>query len=125
MQCEECSVINVRVSDIRPQYDNLYEWRKEPNNVYIGRKGVVFINGIRYPAENSIWANPYKLKDEADREDVLESYECYIREKLENDPRLLNKLLALDGKTLGCWCAPKQCHGDVLVRLVKEYKSKI
>jgi len=23
----------------------------------------------------------------------------------------------LRGKVLGCWCAPKACHGDVLVSL--------
>jgi len=25
-----------------------------------------------------------------------------------------------DGQTLGCWCHPKACHGDVLKRLREE-----
>jgi len=25
--------------------------------------------------------------------------------------------LELKGKTLGCWCKPYQCHGDVLAEL--------
>lgn len=30
----------------------------------------------------------------------------------------LDELRALDGKTLGCFCAPKACHGDVLAQAV-------
>lgn len=28
----------------------------------------------------------------------------------------------LEGKTLACWCHPKNCHGDVLIRLLNEKK---
>jgi len=24
--------------------------------------------------------------------------------------------MELDGKILGCWCKPKHCHGDELIR---------
>ena len=27
----------------------------------------------------------------------------------------MEKLAALKGKRLGCWCAPGPCHGEVLV----------
>jgi hypothetical protein len=26
-------------------------------------------------------------------------------------------------KVLGCWCYPEPCHGDVLLKLVKEYQD--
>lgn len=29
----------------------------------------------------------------------------------------MNSLHELNGKVLGCWCAPGPCHGDVLVEL--------
>jgi len=29
-------------------------------------------------------------------------------------PELLEKLPELKGKVLGCWCAPKEYHGDIL-----------
>lgn len=29
----------------------------------------------------------------------------------------------LKGKTLGCWCKPECCHGDVLINLLKKMKS--
>lgn len=37
------SVVNVKVTYIRPSFMNLEEWCKDANNVYIGRKGVVFV----------------------------------------------------------------------------------
>jgi hypothetical protein len=33
----------------------------------------------------------------------------------------MNEIPSLAGKTLGCWCKPNPCHGDVLVKLVSEY----
>ena len=42
------SVVNVKVNCIRPKYNNLEEWMTDPNNVYIGRKGIVFINSERF-----------------------------------------------------------------------------
>jgi len=38
------SVVNCKVKYIRPEYNNLKEWMNNPNNVYIGREGVVFID---------------------------------------------------------------------------------
>jgi hypothetical protein len=51
------------VSNIRPNYKNLEEWCNDPNNVYIGRKGIVFIDSERYPKYDSIWSNPYKINE--------------------------------------------------------------
>lgn len=37
----------------------------------------------------------------------------------------MEELLLLKGKTLGCWCKPEACHGDVLVELVTKYEAFI
>jgi hypothetical protein len=44
----------------------------------------------------------------------LRMFEDYARE------HLWNKLYLLDDQTLGCWCKPKACHGEVLKRLREE-----
>lgn len=111
-------VVNVKVSSLRPQYNHLADWMRNPNNVYIGRPGVVFINGIRFPKERSIWANPFYIKFST-RADVLEKYEMWIRKTLNDKPELKNELLKLDGKKLGCWCWPERCHGDILKKLLR------
>lgn len=116
------SVCNVKVSFIRPKYNNLYEWMKNKNNVYIGRKGIVFIDGVRFPKFDSVFANPFKLKNCGSREECIIKYEEYIRKKII-DEHLENQLLQMDGKCLGCWCHPLPCHGDVLLKLLHEYKK--
>ena len=46
-----------------------------------------------------------------------------IINKIDNDPLLKQSLLELDGKTLGCWCHPDPCHGDILIELIHKYKN--
>jgi len=79
--------------------------KKEPYDVYIGRP--------------SKWGNPYSHKEGTlaefrvkNRAEALEKYEKYL---LENET-LFNSLIELQGKTLGCWCKPNKCHGDILVK---------
>nr|WQM87146.1 GTP-binding domain [Marseillevirus cajuinensis] len=76
-------------------------------DVWIGRRCTM--GGWSLP--HSIWANPFKLS-QMSREECLEKYESYAREKL------WEHLGQISGKTLGCFCKDfEDCHGDVLVRL--------
>ena len=77
-------------------------------DVYIGR-------GC-YGYKTSKWYNPFNINSRSSRADVIKRYEDYIRKK----PELMNALSELRGKILGCWCKPKDCHGDILVKLLKE-----
>ena len=83
--------------------------KKEPYDVYIGRP--------------SIWGNPFshlsgtlaKFKVKT-RDEAIECYEKWIL----NQPELIARLPELKGKILGCWCIPKKCHGEILIRLANE-----
>ena len=112
------SVVNCKVQYIRPNYNNLKEWMNDSNNVYIGRRGVLIIDKQRFPQTSSNFANPYKIGKDGTREEVLTKYKEYITKKLENNNTLLNELLSLKGKTLGCWCCPELCHGNILLDLI-------
>lgn len=119
-------IVNVKVKNIRPQYENLKEWMEAPENVYIGRKGIVFIKNEagkseRFPKEDSIWANPFKISKELLREDVIQLYEEYILDKIEKE-NLYEELENLRNKNLGCWCYPEPCHGDVLIKILEKYE---
>ena len=118
------SVHNVKVVNIRPKYVNLQKWCEDPENVYIGRRGVVFIDKIRYPLQDSIWCNPFKIGKDGDRDEVICKYEKYIRDKLEKNPVLRDELKKLKNKNLGCWCAPDKCHGDILLKILHEDEQK-
>jgi len=121
MMATATTVVNVKVKNIRPQYQNLNDWMADPNNVYIGRAGVVFIDGVRCPNKASIWANPFKIDKDGTREECLTKYRGYMMARLMNEPGLIQKLLALQGHRLGCWCHPEPCHGNVLIDLINMY----
>ena len=120
------SVVNCKVKYIRPKYNNLKEWMNDPNNVYIGRAGVVFItneetgNKERFPKSSSEFANPFKVGKDGTREEVIEKYKNYITKKLEEDILLQEELLKMKSKHLGCWCAPEPCHGNILLELLSD-----
>lgn len=96
--------------------------RTDEFDVYIGR-GVPRAKDPRCRVR-SVYANPSKIGPGTTREDALIDYEDLWRGRLVGKQRRLwrERLLALDGKRLGCWCAPKPCHGGVLVKLIEEVK---
>ena len=79
--------------------------KKEEFDVYVGR--------------GSKWGNPYSHKEGTLAEYVVESRREAVQrfeEYLLSNKELMGSLSELKGKTLGCWCKPKSCHGDILLR---------
>ncbi|CAK9189276.1 unnamed protein product [Sphagnum troendelagicum] len=122
------TVVNVGVGFIQPQYNDLREWCEDTNNVYVGKARIAIVklpNGsyAKYPSEDSIWANQFTEKDGMTRDRTIQLYEQSMRIRLYNNPYLVVKLKALNGKRLGCRCHPAPCHADVLVKLIREYST--
>ncbi len=67
--------------------------------------------------KDSLWANPFR------GDFAVESYEKYIRERIKTLPNIYC-IESLQGKILGCWCKPKPCHGDILIKILKEMNKK-
>ncbi len=76
--------------------------KKESYDIYIGRP--------------SKWGNPFTIGKDGNRDDVILQYIDWLM----NQTELLNNLDELKGKTLGCWCFPNKCHGDILAELVND-----
>jgi len=73
--------------------------------------------GAVYVGRPTKFGNPIVLEHEADREEILQKFE----EWLLTQPELLNDVKTeLKGKHLVCWCAPRPCHADVLLRIANE-----
>ena len=109
------NVVNVRISELKKiGYEDFKSWSKNPKNIYIGRQND--FNGIK----GSKWNNPFKLATYG-RSGCIDEFEKYLRKNKE----LMSSLPELEGKTLGCWCAPEACHGDVLVKLFNEHKHSL
>ena len=52
-----------------------------------------------------------------DIELCVQKFKEYILSKSE----LMSSLHELKGKTMGCWCYPQKCHGDVLIELINKH----
>lgn len=76
--------------------------RKEPYDIYIGR--------------GSPWGNPFKIGEHGTRKEVIAKYKEWILTQKD----LLRSLSGLEGKCLGCFCKPKACHGDILIKLIRD-----
>lgn len=82
--------------------------------VYIGRRNSF------YDLPDSPFANPFKSPKDGTRDEVIAKYREWIKGRLVNSAFLREELELLRGKTLACWCAPKPCHGQVLLELLGE-----
>lgn len=83
--------------------------KREPYDVYIGR------------GRGSQYGNPFSHVDGtlaafkvATREEAMARYREWVMRQPQMVERIKNELR---GKVLGCWCAPKSCHGDVLAEI--------
>ncbi len=102
---------NIKIANIK---------KGEPFDIYIGRAN----RWLEF--DGSIFANPFFLKREADREAILDEYRTYARA----NPLIINSLPFLRNATLGCYCCSysketdrngKKCHGFVLIELFDEF----
>lgn len=72
-----------------------------------------------YIGRPSKWGNRHRggyclrCKRQHTRKEAIQMFEADLMANSE----LLLALPELRGKNLRCWCAPKPCHGDVLLRL--------
>ena len=65
----------------------------------------------------TLWGNPFVIGRDGNREEVIEKYKEWFLNSPEAE-HLRKNLHTLKGKILGCWCAPKACHGHILAKLV-------
>lgn len=78
-----------------------------------GLKGPVPAGAVRIDRRTP-WGNPFPMKTESERAEVIEKYRVHLWEKINQGEIPLEDLAQLHGCDLYCWCSPKPCHGDVL-----------
>lgn len=86
--------------------------KHEQNAVYVGRP--------------SLLGNPFKMRNEGDRDLVCDRYDTWLSERLrQGDPLItveIDRLVALARQgdlVLGCYCAPARCHADSIKRVIE------
>ena len=69
-----------------------------------------------YIGRPSPYGNPFTLMGENDRENCVKKYREWIHKPEQKSLRNLMRE-KLRGRKLGCFCAPKLCHGDVIIEI--------
>mgnify|MGYP005610208313 CR=1 FL=1 len=87
----------------KPRVYNKHHGDAPQDAVYIGR--------------GSPWGNPFVIGRDGPREEVIARFAREVLPKLDLRP--------LRGKSLVCFCAPKACHGDVLLETARLAASAI
>lgn len=90
--------------------------QREAYDVYIGR------GDDPSTGRPGGWGNPYSHRPSrvpgvivvGSRHEAIRRYRIWLWEQIGSGQISLEKLAALHGKRLGCWCAPDPCHGEVL-----------
>jgi hypothetical protein len=91
--------------------------RKEPHDFYIGRPSIL---------GNPFSHNPGTLAQTqvATRQIAVARFREYAWERMQLDPEFRNAIIACDGKTVGCWCKPRDCHGDTFEYLIDRWNRE-
>ena len=87
--------------DVKTTVVNL---RKEKYDVYIGR--------------GSMFGNPYSISKYRTRDMVINWYREWFYNQLK-DATFKAEVEKLRGQTLGCYCKPQLCHGDIIVKYLE------
>ncbi len=84
--------------------------RREAFDVYIGRAGRGF---------DGYFGNPFDVRKHG--KEALPLFVEYFHKRIESDPEFKRRVIALAGKRLGCFCKPRDCHGDVIAAWVNTW----
>ena len=93
---------------------NVVNIRTSGYDVYIGRAG---------KGQNGYFGNPFRLGASESRGATIEQYRRYFYERLETDPEFKRRVHELKSKTLGCFCKPYACHGDVIAEYLNNLQN--
>ena len=88
---------------------------------YIGRgnSGKNHLNNTDV-GESGWLGNPYVVGKDGSRMETIRKYGRDFIERIVNDDEFAEAVRELEGKTLGCWCKPKDCHGDVIAEFLNK-----
>jgi len=124
-----------RCSNSDPKTDSKYSGETTVVNLtiescdeYIGR-GIEYhthmnADGIK-PGEEGWLGNPHPIgwcdicSEYHTRDECIEKFKQDFYKKIKSDPEFKKSVLLLKGKRLGCYCKPKNCHGDIIKKYIE------
>jgi hypothetical protein len=81
------------------------------------------------PGEEGWLGNPHPIgwcdicKTYHTRDECIERFKEDFYKKIKSDSGFIQSVLSLQGQKLGCYCKPKNCHGDVIKQWIDNNKE--
>jgi hypothetical protein len=81
--------------------------------------------GVVYCGRPGPLGNPFEIEGEVTREKAIDFYRRWLYDRLvEGDEKVIAALEALkEDSLLGCFCSPKKCHCDIIIKAWYWYKE--
>lgn len=87
--------------------------RTNKYDVYIGRCPTM-LSIQMHDDFGGLFGNPYIIGRDGGRDKVIDLHRGYFYKRIQVDSEFAIQVEKLRGKKLGCFCAPRSCHGDVI-----------
>ena len=98
--------------------DNIRTYKPDPNEISIKVD------------RSTLLGNPYYMNDESERDKVCDKYAVYLAESYDTRAEIASEInciadiLTRSDVVLLCWCYPKRCHSEEIIKLIKEELKK-
>jgi hypothetical protein len=110
--------LSTEVINIKRRPELVDQAKREGRYQYIGRGSPYANDWTHLPLERT--KAKYQVRTRAES---ITAHEQDLRQRLERgEPGLREKILALEGQVLGCFCRPLPCHGITYIKLIEELK---
>jgi hypothetical protein len=79
-------------------------------------------DGVQMIDRDTKFGNKFRLKEDGGnytRQESVEKYREWFKNKIQSKSDFREDVEDLRGETLGCWCKPKDCHGDVILEYLR------
>jgi hypothetical protein len=98
----------------------------EPYEVII-KNGRVYDGPGEYVGRPSLLGNPFEIGKDGTRDEVIVKYDHWFTKQLQSSVQLQEKMIQLSNQlekerslTLVCWCAPRNCHAEIIKKTLLE-----
>jgi hypothetical protein len=95
-------------------------------------EGDIYVARAMKNIKGSVLGNPFKLGKDGDRTEVIQKYRKWLWEQIKAKNEVYDELVRIlylyrknRNLRLVCWCAPLECHADIIIKAIKWLDTQI
>jgi len=72
----------------------------------------------------TIFGNRNHMSSTCTRDEACDKYEIDFEERITKSSAFKKAVLALRGHKLYCWCTPRRCHGETIIKWLEAHREE-